>query len=135
MSASNDLEAKILDHIFSLAAYTPVDPIYVALYTADPTESGSAESNEVSGTGYARVEVDAGSEEWGRSGSVVSNLNAIDFGTVGSGGWGTLTHFALVDTASGSGNILFAAELAVSQPTAEGNPVSFQAGDLTVTAD
>ena len=88
--------------------------IYAALYTADPTDSGSATANEVT-TGqyatYARVAITrgAGFTVSGTSPTSVSPAAAITFPTTSSSGTGcTASYFAFVDTASGAGNILYA---------------------------
>lgn len=135
MSASNDLEGKLLDHVFGLGAYSTLATVYIALYTADPGEAGSANTNEVSGTDYARVAVTNDATSWSRTGNEISNDNALTFPTAGAGGWGTVTYFGIVQSSSGAGNILFSGQLTASKAVAEGDTFSFPAGDLTVTAD
>ena len=49
---SDFLETKVLDHVFGGTAYTAPTTLYVALYTAAPTDSGGG--TEVSGGAYAR---------------------------------------------------------------------------------
>ena len=53
-SLTDYAELELLDHIFENGAYTPVATIYMALFTDDPTDTGST-ANEASGNGYARV--------------------------------------------------------------------------------
>ena len=136
MSASNDLENKILDHILGGGDYTRLSTVYVALYTADPGEGGSANTNEVTGADYDRVAVTNNSTNFpaAASGSK-SNGTAIDFPTPGSGGWGTVTHWAIVSSSSGAGDILFSDALTSSQVIAEDDTVSFAVGDLTIAAN
>ena len=54
-SLSDFAELELLDHIFNVA-YTPAANLYLALCTADPTDSGTgAAMNECPNTGsYAR---------------------------------------------------------------------------------
>lgn len=134
MSASDYLENEILDHILSAATWSAPATVYVALHTADPTDSGTQDANECSGTDYARVAVTNNATNWpASSGGSKSNGADIDFGTVGAGGWGTATHFSIGDAVSGAGNILFSAALTASQVLAAGNTVKFATGSLTVS--
>jgi hypothetical protein len=55
MSISNYLENKILDKVLKDTAFTTA-PVFIALHTADPGETGA---NEVSGGSYARQQVAA----------------------------------------------------------------------------
>lgn len=135
MSASNDLENKILRHIFGEAVYSALATVYIALYTSDPGEAGSANTNECTGTGYARVAVTNNGTSWTVTGNAVTNDNIIDFGTAGAGGWGTVTHFAIVSSASGAGDILFSGALTTPKTINAGDPVTFPAGSLSTTAD
>lgn len=66
---------------------------YVALFTADPTASGSA-ANEANYTGYARVAVARDSGGFTISGNNCSNTAVVTFGECTAGS-STVTHFAL----------------------------------------
>lgn len=119
MGMSTYLKNELLDHVFKVGAYTQPTNLFVALYTAAPNAGGGG--TEVSGTGYAREQHNA----WNAaSGGENTNDGEVDFGTVGAGGWGTLTHFGIFD-ASTDGNLLWWGQLTISNPTAEGNPVTF----------
>lgn len=136
MSASNYLEDEILDHILGAATFTAPATVYIALYTANPGESASITTNEVTGTGYARVAVTNNLTNWpASSGGYKSNGTVITFATAGSGGWGTITHFAIVDSASGAGNSLFYGALTDSKTVAEGDECRFNIGAITITMD
>jgi hypothetical protein len=136
MSASNFLELELLDHVLGNAAYTAPATLYVALHTADPGEAGAQNTNEATGTSYARVAVTNNATNFpAASGGSKSNGTAINFPTPGSGGWGTVTHWSIGDAASGAGNILFSGALTLSKTINAGDTVSFAAGALTVTAD
>lgn len=129
-SFSNFWEDEILDHVFGKGAYTP-PTIYVGLSTADPTEDGS-ELAEPSGDGYARVTT-AGSDWDASSGGATANATAIEFPEA-TASWGTLTHFALFDAASG-GNMLAHGALDDSKAIGSGDTARFAIGDLEVTLD
>lgn len=124
---SDYLENEILDHVFGVGSYT-APSIYVALYTAAPSDSGGG--TEVSGNNYSRVL----HSSWATaSGGATSNSGAITFPTP-SGAWGTVTHFGLFD-ASTSGNLLGWGALSTSKSPTSGDTVSFADGALDVTLD
>jgi hypothetical protein len=128
-SASNYLENEILDHILKVGAYSVPSNIYVALSTADPTESGGSIA-EPSGNNYSRVACNT----WdAASGGATANTSTITFPTP-SGSWGTVTHFALYD-ASSAGNMLFYGALSASKNIGAGDTPSFAAGALDITCD
>ena len=110
---SDYLEQALLDHVFRGTAYTAPATLHFSLHTADPSDTGSP-SNEVTGTGYARVAKSANTSNFARSGSTVTNLTSVAFPTAGAGGWGTVTHAAIYDAASG-GNLLYVMPLGASQ--------------------
>lgn len=126
---SNYLENKIIDHVLRNIAYTsPGTSIYVALHTANPGEDGSGA--EVSGTGYARVQVSAWEAPASRA---TENTNAINFPQAG-GNWGTVTHVGIWDDDT-AGNLLFYGELSASKVVTTGVTFSIAAGDLVVGLD
>lgn len=131
MSFSNDLEGKILDHLFGLATWTAPSGIYASLHTADPGETGAS---EVSGNGYARVSIGVGASNWTRSAGAADNDNAITFTGPTPSNWGTVTHFGLWDAAT-SGNFIAGNALTASRATVVDVDLSCAAGDLDVTLD
>ena len=116
MSAmSNYLENKIIDWLLRNQAFTPPDPVYIALLTAAPSDTGGG--TEVTGGSYARVAVASSLTNWagtqaagststssGTDGTT-SNNNDIVFPTP-TANWGLITHFGLYDSSSG-GQLLF----------------------------
>lgn len=126
---SDYLETKILNHVLRNTAYTsPGTSVYVSLHTADPTDAGTG--TEVSGTGYARVQVTAWDAPASRA---TQNTNAITFAQAGSN-WGTVTHIGIWD-ASSAGNLLFHGALTTSKAVPSGVTFSIAAGDLDITLD
>jgi len=123
-------ENEILDYLFGNGSYTP-PTIYVGLSTADPLDdaSGLAEPN---GNGYARV-MTAASDWNAASGGSVDNVNDITFPEA-TGSWGTVTHFALFDTADG-GNMLAHGALSQSQSISSSETARFETGALDVSLD
>ncbi len=129
-SFSNYWENEILDHLFGKGTYTP-PTIYVGLSAADPGDDGSGLS-EPSGGAYARVAT-AGTDWNAAGGGALDNTNAIEFPEA-TASWGTITHFALFDAASG-GHLLAHGSLTISKTVSVGDTASFAAGALDVTLD
>lgn len=135
MSKSNTTENDVL-----LMALKGTDPawrtnsnLYLALYTADPGEAGTAITNEAAYTNYARQTLVKASA-WTDNGSSFANAGLIQFPQCGASG-ATITHVAIVTTASGAGQILYSGQL--NSPLAVSNLIQpqFAIGALTVTED
>ena len=132
MAAFSDyLEQAILNHIFrNTAIFTPPANVYLALFTAAPSDSGGG--TEVSGGSYARKAVSTTSQ-WSAPGvgGLTDNINAQAFVTA-TASWGTVTHVGIFDAAS-AGNLLFHGALTVSKTVGSGDTFQFSAGDLDIT--
>jgi len=129
-SFSDYWENEVLDHVFGKGSYAP-PTIYVALSTADPTDDGSGIA-EPSGNGYSRVQTQASDWNAASSGSL-DNANDITLPEA-TGNWGTISHFALFDAASG-GNMLAHGALSESKSVGTGDTAKFASGDLDVSLD
>jgi len=130
-SFSDFWEIEILDHIFGKGSYTPPTHIFIALSTADPTDSGGSIA-EPAGGSYARKSTDPADWDAAASGAL-DNGNAITF-VEATASWGLISHFALFDALSG-GNMLAHGSLASSKTIDSGDTASFEAGDLDVSLD
>lgn len=129
-SFSDFLELELLDHVFSAAAYTPPATLYVALFTATPSDSGGG--TEVSGNGYARVAVTNNATNWpAASGGNKANGTAITFPQATPSGWGVVTQFGIFD-ASTAGNLIAWGDLSASKTVDALDTVSFAIGSLTI---
>ena len=132
MAAFSDyLEQAILNHIFrNTAIFTPPANVYLALFTAAPSDSGGG--TEVSGGSYARKAVST-TGQWNAPGvgGLTDNINAQAFVTA-TASWGTVTHFGIFDAAT-AGNLLFHGALTVSKTVGSGDTFQFSAGDLDIT--
>lgn len=129
-SLSNFAETELLDHTINGNAYTPVATVYIALATADPTDAGTGASmNEVANSnGYARIACAFGAA----SSRTVSNSGTLTF-SAATGSWGTVTHFAILDSAThGAGNMLAHGALTASRSVVSGNTPSYAAGEIDV---
>jgi len=130
MSFSDDLEVKILNHIFGKATYTAATNIYVALFVGDPTDTGTG-GVEVSGGGYARVSTTPADWNVAAAGSI-DNANVITFAKA-TGSWGTPDYFALYDAVAG--NLIGSGAITTPKATTTDDTPSFAAGSIVVTLD
>jgi hypothetical protein len=105
---------------------------YLALFTGDPGEAASLAA-EANYTGYARVALTKASA-WTGSASPFTNAALIQFGqcTAGTNG---ITHFAVVDTASGAVSMMISGALSSTLNVSNGIQPQFAIGALSVTAD
>ena len=124
MSFSDYLETKVLDHVFAGTAYTAPSTLYVALFTAAPSDSGGG--TEVSGGGYARQTI-----AFTTSGDTTSNNAAVEFPTA-TANYGSVTHVGIYD-ASSAGNLMAWAELTSSKNIETGDVFRIPSGDLDIT--
>jgi hypothetical protein len=131
-SKSDFLENELLDHVLGNAAYSAPATVYVALYTAAPTDAGGG--TPVSGGSYARKDVTNNATNWpAAAAGVKSNGTTITFATA-TANWGTIVAVGIFDAVTG-GNLLYWATLTNSRTVFNGDTVSFAAGDIVVTED
>lgn len=86
---------------------TTAGSLYVSLHTADPGEAGTAITSETAYTGYARVAVARSGAGFVVTGNSVSPAANVDFGECTASPGGAITHFGIVNTASGAGKLLY----------------------------
>lgn len=139
MGMSDYLEGQVRAHIFRTASFTKPTVLAVSLHTADPTDvTATAAANEVAHSGgYERVALNPLDANWTAASSTdgkTDNASAITFPSP-TGNWGTVTHFAIWDSATyGAGNLLFSAALTASKTINNGDAApSFAIGALSVT--
>lgn len=106
---------------------------YLALYTADPGEAGTAITSEATYTGYARVAVTKATA-WTDGGSSFSNSALVQFGKC-TGGTNDITHFGVVTTASGAGQLLYSGALSSTLAVSNNIQPQFDIGDLVITEE
>ena len=106
---------------------------WLALYTADPGEAGTATTNETAYTNYARQAL-VKATAWTDGGASFTNAALIQFPQCGVTG-ATLTPVAVVTTSSGAGTILYSGALNSSLAVANLIQPQFAIGALTVTED
>ncbi len=139
---SDYLENKLIDQIFRAQTAPSTGSIYVALFTAAPSDSGGG--TEVSTNAYARVLITSSLANWAGTqsagstvassgtGGVTSNNAIVTFPTPTSTGWGLVTHFGLFDAAT-TGNLLVWGSLTSSKTINGGDAVTFPIAAITVT--
>jgi acetyl-CoA carboxylase beta subunit len=136
MSKANFSENTTLD-----ANLRGVDPAFranasrwIALYTADPGETGTAITSEATFGGYARVAVTASSGFTAASLGSSSNTGLIQFPECTSGS-NTITHLGIVTTASGAGDIIYSGALTASRNVSSGIQLQVAISALVVNED
>lgn len=124
---------EMLDHTFLTGAtgFSQITNLSLALGTGAFADAG-AWTNEVANSGaYARVTHNT----WTISGNAASNNGAITF-TTATGSWGTVSDWALADSAThNGGNMLLYGTWAASQAIAADDQVNVPSGDLDITQD
>jgi hypothetical protein len=134
------LENKFVDHVFRNTAFAMPTTVYVALYTAAPTDAGGG--TEVTGGSYARKQVGPSTTAWtatqggtagASSGTTGTTTNAADaIFNPPTANWGVVTSFGIFDAAT-SGNLLMWAALSAPKTVNSGDaPPKFVTGALTV---
>lgn len=119
MSKSNTFETDLLGLIFNntaiadigdvagLRASTAAGTLWWSLHTADPGETGTAVTSETAYTGYARISAARSSAAFTITGNSVSPFANVDFGECTAAPGTAITHFGIVNTASGAGKLLY----------------------------
>jgi hypothetical protein len=125
-SMTDYLENKVLEHTLGKMAYT-MPTIYVALYTATPTEAGGV--NELAGAGYSRMQATFGSAT---NGQIANNQNVVF--PVATANWGNVVAVGLVDAPTG-GNLLWYGNLDVAKLISSGDQFLLPMGSVVVTLD
>lgn len=128
-SLSDYAENALLNHLFN-TAYTRPTAVYLVLCTADPTDAATGAScNEAANANnYARKVISFGTPSARR---ITQDAN-VDFNTA-TGAWGTITHWAISDSATyGAGNILATGAFTASFAPVNGNSPRVASGQVYV---
>lgn len=134
MSLSNTTEAAALDVFLrgTDPAYRAGATQYLALFTGDPGETASLAA-EANYTGYARVALTKATA-WTGTASPYTNTNLIQFGAC-TAGTNAITHFAVVDTASGAVAMMISGALSATLNVSAGIQPQFSSGSLSISCD
>ena len=128
MSASNDLETKLLNVVFNATAYAGQSTLYVQLHTGDPGEAGtsnvaseptrkSVTFGNATGTAPTQVANDSAPSWTNYPGSVTENVNYVSL-------WDAVT----------AGNCVCSGAIGTNNVN-PGDTVTFPIGTLIVTLD
>ena len=128
MSFTNYLENAVMDHVFGAGTFAKPGR-HVALFTAAPGEAGGG--TELVNGGYARQS--AAFTVSGTAPTQATNTSAIEYPTA-TASWGTVTHVAVFDAATGGNMVAFAA-LSVAKTIGSGDVFRIPAANLTFTLD
>lgn len=93
--------AQAIAGIADNAASAPATLLYVSIYTGDPQEGGSP-NTECTYTGYGRVAVARSAAGWTESGGVVNPAAAIEFPPCSANPGNPVTHFGVSKTPTGA---------------------------------
>ena len=134
MSMSDTTETAVLNMFLrgTDPAYRAGATQYLALFTASPTDTASLAA-EATYTGYARVALTKASA-WAGTSSPFSNAELIQFGACTAGS-SAITDFAVVDTASGSVNMMISGTLSATLNVSNGIQPQFAANSLSISAE
>ena len=137
MSLSNTTETAALDCFLrgTDPSYRAGATQYLALFTGDPTETGSLAA-EADYTGYARVALTK-SSAWTGTASPFTNAALIQFGAC-TAGTNAITHFAVVDTGPARAtavNMMISGALSATLNVSAGIQPQFAIGALSVSAE
>lgn len=127
MSFTNQHETDVLTWSLTTGSVTRPTAWYIALFTSDPTDTGSA-GTEVSGGSYART-----AATFSVTGDTATNTAGIEF-PAASASWGTISHIGIMDASSG-GNMLVHAALSTAKAISSGDVFRIPTGDLDITLD
>ena len=145
MSMSNSSETSLLNLLFKNQAWADIGDasglqpsaaagnFYVRLHSADPGETGTGDTSEISYTGYAPVAVTRGAG-FNVSGAVVSNADTVQFGEC-TAGTATVTHFSVCAGSGAGAVIIYRGALGATRNISAGITPLFNAGALSGTID
>lgn len=128
----NNTDIANIGDIAGLQNSATAGSYFVSGHTADPGDAGTAATNELTYSGYARVGVVRTSSGWTVSSRNVTNTAGIQFPTSGSIGPESMTHWAICKEVSGSSIILFKGALVDTLVIGLNTAPYIQAGDLDI---
>lgn len=122
---STYLKNALVNETLRNVNYVPVTPIYLALYTTNPTVDGTG--TEISTGAYARQTITVINPILG----VTANAALITFPT-STANWGTVTHFGIKDALTG-GNLLYFGALGTARTLVTGDTITVPIGNIDIT--
>ncbi len=125
------LAKKWMDHLLGVAAFTQPTDIYLGLFSADPTSSGSL-VNEIASGGYGRQVITDAMGATELATGVAINDGGIAFPDPTASY--AVTHYGILDAISAGNMLLRQARTSTLNVTSGGAPVQVSAGQLTLRA-
>lgn len=116
-TTSDYLHDLQMNYLLKNTDWTPPASLWVALFITKPGLDGTGGTEvSTSGTGYARVEIEAADGWQGPSGNTreFSNIANVVFGTP-TANWGTITGAGLYDHETNSTHLFYVANLTTSK--------------------
>lgn len=139
MSAASDyLEVEIRKHIFRTGSFTKPTVLAICLLTSAPNDAstGATIVEPPDGDGYDRQTLNPADANWtapDSTGGLTDNASAVTFGPCTGTNWGSITHWAIVDSATyGAGNMLVYGAFATPRTIEVGDTFTIPIGDLDV---
>ena len=131
MSATSYLQKKLADLITGNDVY--VSPtLYLALFTADPGESGS-QTSEITGGSYARITLAGKMTAADATTGISTNSVVLNF-PVATADWGTVAFVAIMDALS-VGNMLTSGAASTPKTITSGQMFQLPAGQVRLRID
>ena len=126
------LEKLLLDGLLGVTPYTTPTTVYLAFFTADPTDTGDV-TNEVSGGAYSRQSL-AGKFATA-TGTLGFSLNTVEIIWLESTEpWGNITHIGIMESVTtGADDMLLWGELVVPMNVLANQTMKFSVGDLELS--
>ncbi|MCK9622000.1 MAG: hypothetical protein M0R47_15880 [Methylobacter sp.] len=145
LGLSDYAENKVADVLFRNTAFSESSPASYYVFLSSTACSDSATGTELTGGSYARVGVTRATASWkGTHGTTtgassgtnatISNAAAVTFPTA-TADWATASHWGIIDSASGAGNIIICAALTANRTITAGATASFAIDALTIQID
>ena len=132
MALVDRMERLILDGILGVAGYTFPTTAYLALFTADPTGTGSV-ANELIGNGYARVNLSGKFSLTTGTAGISANTSTVNFPQA-TANWAVVTHFAFMESGvQGTDDMMDRSPLVAPVTILLGETFGILIGDLTLT--
>lgn len=129
---SDFLELELLDHVLGNAAYSAPATVYIALYTATPSDAGGG--TEVSGGSYVRKSVANNATQWpAAAAGAKANGEIIEF-VEASADWGEIQAFGIHDAVT-AGNMMYWGPISPFKTVLSGDTAKFPVGDINITED
>ena len=127
---SDDLENEILDLVLGGQAWTPPADVWIALYTVTPADAGGG--TEVTGGGYARVQVDNDLVTWAAAVTGIKENAILIAFPQATADWGVVVAFGIHRHATND-DLLYWGPVSPNRNILNGAEPEFEPGSLVVT--